>query len=387
MDILTRAELKQLMSNKQEWCVSIYMSTHRTGPETQQDPIRLKNLLKEAENQLSSRGVSTRDVQEILEPASNLLQDLDFWQHQSDGLAIFLSTNGVRRYRLPLNFEEFVAVEDHFYVKPLMPLFTGDGQFYILALSKNDIRLMNGTHYNVSEVDIGQLVGNLDEAIPSDNHQVNIQHHTSGSTGSASGGQSATFHGHGGGDGSDKDDLLRYFHLVDDALTEFLQGDEVPLVLAGVEYLLPIYKEANTYLNLVDSVITGNPDLLSVEELHKGAWEILGPVFQEAQDGAIAHYKQLAGQASEQVADTLEKIIPAAMNGRVEVLFVSAGMQQWGVFKPATNKIELHDQKESGDEHLVDLAVVQTYLKGGTVYVVEPEKVPSGTHAAAVLRY
>ena len=383
---LTRTELKQLMMKQKQWCVSIYLSTHRTGKETQQDPIRLKNLLKEAENQLSARGVSTRDMQEMLEPASNLLQDLVFWQHQSDGLAIFLSANGVRHYRLPLIFEELVTVEDRFYVKPLMPLFTGDGQFYILALSKNDIRLLNGTRYNVSEVDIGQLVGSLDEAISSDDHQVNLQHHTSGST-AASGGQPTTFHGHGGGDGSDKDDLLRYFHRVEDALTDFLQGDEVPLVLAGVEYLLPIYKEANTYPNLIDSVIMGNPDLLSEEELHKDAWDILGPFFQEAQDKAVAQYQQLAGQGSEQVADTLEKIIPAAINGRVEILFVSAGMQQWGVFNTTSNKIETHDQKESGDEHLVDLAVVQTYLKGGTVYVVEPEKVPGGTHAAAVLRY
>ncbi len=387
MDILTRAELKQLMIKEQQWCVSIYLSTHRTGTEGQQDPIRLKNLLKEAENQLSARGVSTRDAQKLLEPASNLLQDSDFWQHQSYGLAIFLSFNGVHSYRLPLNFEEWVAVEDYFYIKPLMPLFTGDGQFYILALSKNDIRLLNGTRYNVSEVDIGQLVGSLDEAISPDNHQVNLQLHTSGSTGAASGGKSATFHGHGGGDESNKDDLLRYFHLVEDALTEFLQGDEVPLVLAGVEYLLPIYKEANKYPNLIDRVIKGNPDLLSKEELHKSAWDILGPLFQEAQDEAAANYRQLAGQASKLAADTLEQIIPAAMNGRVETLFVSAGMQQWGVFHPTTNNIEVHDQKEPGDEHLLDLAVVQTYLQGGTVYVLKPEKVPGGTHTAAILRY
>jgi hypothetical protein len=52
-----------------------------------------------------------------------------------------------------------------------------------------------------------------------------------------------------------------------------------------------------------------------------------------------------------------------------------------------TNEIELHDPIESGDESLLDLAAVQTYLKGGLVYAVEPEKVPGGTTAAAVLRY
>ena len=387
MDILTRAELEQLMHKEQQWCVSIYMPAHRTGREAQQDPIRLKNLLGEAEKRLSARGVSTRDVQKMLEPASKFLQDSYFWQHQSDGLAIFLSSNRVRRYRLPLNFEEFVAVMDHFHIKPLLPLFTGDGQFYILALSQNEVRLLNGTRYSVSEVDIGQVVGSLAEAIPSDDHQASLQLHTSGSAGGMAGDGSVTFHGQGGGSESAKNDLLRYFRLVADGLTEFLQGDRVPLVVAGVEYLLPIYKEVNTYPNLIDMVIKGNPDLLSADELHKSAWDIIRPLFQAAQEEAVAHYQQLAGQASERVADTLEKIVPAAYHGRVETLFVAAGVQQWGVFNPVTNEIEVHDQIESGDEPLLDLAAVQTYLKGGIVYAVEPEKVPGGTSAAAVLRY
>lgn len=388
MDVLTRAQLEQLMRKEQQWCVSIYMPTHRTGPETQQDPIRLKNLLGEAEKHLAARGVSTRDVQKTLEPADKLLQDSDFWQHQSDGLAIFLSSKGVRHYRLPLDFEQLVVVIDHFHIKPLLPLFTGDGQFYILALSQNEVRLLNCTRDSVSEIGIGQIAGSLTDALPSDDHQASLQLHISGSLGGMSGESSVTFHGQGGGsDESAKNELLRYFHLVANGLTEFLQGEQVPLILAGVEYLLPIYKEANRYPNLIDMAIKGNPDLLSAAELHKSAWDIIGPRFQAAQEEAVAHYQQLAGQASERVADTLEKIIPAAYHGRVETLFVATGVQQWGVFDPVTNKIELHDQIQADDEPLLDLAAVQTYLKGGVVYAVEPEKVPGETSAAAVLRY
>jgi hypothetical protein len=388
MDIMTRAELEQLMNKEQQWCVSIYMPTHRAGREAQQDPIRLKNLLGEADKRLSDKGVGRRDIQKMLEPASKLLQDSYFWQHQSDGLAIFISPNRVRRYRLPLNFAELIDVTDHFHIKPLLPLFTGDGQFYILALSQNVVRLLNCTRDSVSEVDIGQVGGSLAEAIPSVNHQMSLQLHTSGSTGGVSGSGSVTFHGQAGGsDESAKNELLRYFRLVSDDLTEFLKGDQVPLVLVGVDYLLPIYKEANTYPNLIDTVIKGNPDLLRADELHKNAWEIIRPLFQAAQEEAVAHYQQLAGQASERVTDTLEKIVPAASDGRVETLFVAAGVQQWGVIDPVTSEIEIHDQIESGDESLLDLAVVQTYLKGGIVYAVEPEIVPGGTSAAAVLRY
>ena len=388
MDILTRAELEQLMRTEQQWCVSIYMPTHHTGVETQQDPIRLKNLLGEAERYLSGRGMGKRDVQYMLEPVSNLLQDSNFWQHQSDGLAIFLSPNRFSRYRLPLGFEEFVAVMDHFHIKPLLPLFTGDGQFYILALSQNEVRLLNGTRHSVSQVDIGQVGGSLAEAILSDGHQASLQIHSSGSTGGMTGGGSVTFHGQGGGsDEGGKSELLRYFRLISDGLTEFLQGDRVLLVLAGVEYLLPIYKEANTYPYLIDKVITGNPDALSADELHKSAWDIIEPHFQSAQEEAVADYRQLAGQASERAADSLEKIVPAASDGRIETLFIAAGAQHWGVFNLDSNEIELHAQMQPGDESLLDLAAVQSYLKGGIVYAVEPDKVPGGTTAAAVLRY
>ena len=49
-----------------------------------------------------------------------------------------------------------------------------------------------------------------------------------------------------------------------------------------------------------------------------------------------------------------------------------------GILNPVTNEIEIHDQIESGDEPLLDLAAVHTYMKGGTVYAVEPEMVPGG---------
>jgi hypothetical protein len=126
---------------------------------------------------------------------------------------------------------------------------------------------------------------------------------------------------------------------------------------------------------------------LRANELHKSAWNILEPHFQATQAEAVAQYQQLAGQTSERASDTFEKIVPAAYHGQVETLFIAAGIQQWGFFNPGTSEIEIHDQMETGDESLLELAAVQTYLKGGTVYTMASEKVPGRTSAAAVLRY
>ena len=92
MDILTKDELKTLIEHQDEASVSIFMPTHRVGRETQQDPIRLKNLLGEAKAQLTANGVRAPEARKWLEPAQALLEDQDFWQHQSEGLALFIAT-------------------------------------------------------------------------------------------------------------------------------------------------------------------------------------------------------------------------------------------------------------------------------------------------------
>ncbi len=103
MKVLSREELRTLIESPQQVKVSIYMPTHRTG-DIEQDPIRLKNLLRDAESQLISKEMHIPDAGELLKPAQKLLSDSYFWQHQGDGLAIFLSPDIFQYYRVPHSF-------------------------------------------------------------------------------------------------------------------------------------------------------------------------------------------------------------------------------------------------------------------------------------------
>jgi hypothetical protein len=388
MDILTGSELRTLTRKSEGWCVSIYMPTHQVGAEIQQDPIRLKNLLGEAEEALTLSGLRTPEAKELLEPAGRLLQDGLFWQRQSDGLAIFLSPEAFRYYRLPFDFKELVVVTDRFHVKPLLPLLSGDGRFYVLALSQGGIRLLQGTRYSVSEVDLEGLPKGLAETLGHNDPEKRFQFHTSTMTPGGKGKRPAIFHGHGVASADDpKDYILRYFHWVDEGLRDLLRDVKAPLVLAGVDYLLPIYKEANSYPYLVDKGVEGNPEDLRAEELHEQAWAIVQPLFLAAQKEAATRYKRLAGAGSEQASNDLKEVVPAAYHGRVETLFVAIGLQQWGTFDPATNAVQLHREVKPGDEDLLDFAAVHTLLNGGTVYAVELKKVPDEAPLAAVFRY
>jgi hypothetical protein len=361
----------------------MYMPTHRAGRETRQNPIRLKNLLREAEKQLIGEGLLSPEAEALLAPMESLLGDAYFRRHQSDGLAMFSSVGLFRHYTLPLAFDELVVVSRRFHVKPLLPLLTGDGRFYVLALSQNEVRFLESTRYSVREVELKGVPQGLAEALQYDDKERQLQFHTSTRVGR--GEQAAVFHGQGVGADDAKTDILRYFRQIDRRLSALLKGERAPLVFAGVDYLLPIYKEANKYAHLVDEGVLGSPDGVSAGELHDHAWAIVEPHFLKARDEACLRYEQLAG--TEQTSNKLAKVVTAAYQGRIEELFVAVGIQQWGIFEPGTHRVHHHREAEPGDEDLLDFAAVHTLLHGGTVYAVAPDQIPDNTFIAAVFRY
>jgi hypothetical protein len=164
-----------------------------------------------------------------------------------------------------------------------------------------------------------------------------------------------------------------------------LKEEQAPLVLAGVEYLLPIYREVNTYQYLLDGGITGNPEGLSSENLHRQAWAQVEPYFKREQEAAAARYRQLAGTGK--TSHDPKEIVPAAYHGRVESLFVAVGRQQWGDYDPGVNRVNLNSKAEPGSSDLLDLAATQTLLHGGSVFAVDPSDVPDEALLAAVFRY
>src|SRR5688572_6060726 len=168
MDLLTNENLEELATQTDGTYVSIYMPTTPIGRDTQQAYIRLKNLIKEAEQKLSERGLRTPEAVELLKPAEALIEDEEFWQHQSDGLALFFSKEKFYSYRLPLHFDEVVVVNKRFHLKPMLPLFTGDGQFFVLALSQNMIKLLQCSRDHVSEIELEGVPTSLDEALQFD---------------------------------------------------------------------------------------------------------------------------------------------------------------------------------------------------------------------------
>jgi hypothetical protein len=388
MDRLSKNVIKTLLEKHEGLCVSIFLPTSRGGLESQQDELRLRHQIRDTENRLVLENLRSTEIEKLLEPFNALLVDGGFWLHTIDGLAIFRTAEMFSYYRLPFGFKEQVIVSDHFYLKPLLPFLASGGRFYVLALSQNSIRLLEGTRFSIQELELPETVpANLAEALKYEEaeNEVSFYSSSSGALVGKGGRRATIFYGQGVGHDYSKDHLLRYFQQIDRGLHELLKDESAPMVLAGVEYLFPIYQQANTYPHLLHQGLPGNPDRLSSDMLHAEAWEVVEPYFQSVQEKAAAQYRDNVGTA--RTSNDIREIMPAAYYGQIGSLFVAIDQELWGHYDPTSNTIHVHKEARFRDDDLLDEAATQTILHGGSVYVVEQAKIPGESVLAAVFRY
>ena len=86
-----KATLKSLKTTRGNPAVSIFVKTHRTHPENEQDSIALKNQLKVAEDRITNEH-DKRTSDKILELIHAKTDELDH-NYNLDTLAIFANEN------------------------------------------------------------------------------------------------------------------------------------------------------------------------------------------------------------------------------------------------------------------------------------------------------
>ena len=391
MNSLSVPEIKTLMEVQNAPCVSIFLPTHRkAGPEMQEDPLRLRNQLREAERMLLTRGTDSRQIEALWKPVESLFTTREIWSHPQDGLAVLRAPDWFSFYQLPYSVKEQVVVGEHFYLKPLLPFLTSQKCFYILALSQNEIRLLEATRYSIKAIELPSLVPtSLAEIMKRHEAENEIESHSSasGATIGKGGRRPAVFHGQGVGTDDEKSHILRYFQEIDRGLHELLHDKSAPLVLASVDFLLPIYREANTYPYLLPEGIPGNPDRQKVRDeiLLERAWPLVESSVLHEQQEALAQFEE--GKGTDRASNNVSEIVPAAYDGRVKDLFLAIDQEQWGSYEPAAYTMHMHELAEASDEDLLDLAARQTLLHSGSIYALTQENMPGRSLLAAVYRY
>ena len=372
MTTLTKEVFQTLSQVERPFCATIYLPTHRAGEPALQhaDAKALKQQHKILKEQLEKEAMPASAVESFLLPLENLLNDSGFWRKQAEGLAIFIANEQFEHYTLPFAPEPQLFLANKYYLLPLLPLFAEDGPYVVLNLSLEGVRMFRGSRYTFSEEDIAAWVPKNIEAVAGSDYEPRNTHVRSVPAMQ----QGASYHGYGEGKDDRKTEIVNYIREVEKGISKKLSGEVAPLVLTGTDYLIAMYKHANSYLHLNAESLPGNQQHTEIEELHQRTWELVANSFSAPK---LEHRERfLQFQDTPQTSTDIGEILPAAIYGKVEALFVRKNSDIWGIYNPVKAEVEIDAGPGRANTSLSELAAVQTFLQGGHVYLSPPEEMP-----------
>jgi|SRR5665213_675742 len=270
----SQEDLKELKDFNEPYCVTIYAPFIGETGGISANKLQFKNLLREAERRLTVEGIEPRTVRKTTARARDLLRQNKFWHLRDAGLAFFMHPEFFRHYQLPdYDLPAHVTVEQGFDIEPLLKLLENDELYYVLSVSHKHVRLYQGGHYKIKEVKLKNLPASLKDDLRLDEYEHWAETHTISPD--SFGHEQEAFHGQNNQKEIDEEELFQFFRHIDSRLHKLLRSKKVPLIFAGVSYLMPIYKKANTYRYLVPQAIEGSPDCKGVNLLRREAWSLL----------------------------------------------------------------------------------------------------------------
>jgi hypothetical protein len=268
-------------------------------------------------------------------------------------------------------------------MSPLVPFIVRPEYFYLLDIHKKFPRLYRADALGIELLQIEEMPTGVDDVVHFEEKEDDELTRAGG--GSKSGG-GMNFHGLGGGQPDEKDNIALYLEEVDDTIwKKYLNRENVPLLLAGLEFVIPIYRSVSDYKYIWPEALTGNYQYQQVNDLYEEAMQVMKPYFEQPLKRALEDYGNKSATAL--TSTNVNLIIPATYYSRVSHLFVKKGSRIWGTFNEQDNKLDILD-KESGEiDDLIDKAVVKTIQNGGEVYFMEANEMPEPGELAAILRY
>lgn len=381
---LTNETLTALLATTETPCISLYQPTHRQHPESQQDPIRFRNLIKEIQTTLHSTQ-DTAVVSELLAPLSYLAANEDFWNQSTDGVAVFVAPGLFKVFRLQRTVPELSVVADSFHTKPLRRFLQSMDRYQLLGLSLQGVKLYEGNRDGLHAIEFAPGVPDADGVVPGQELTGDLE---TGATQAAGGSASrANPHTHGGRQNESGNDESGFFREIDRVVLEqHSRPSGLPLILAALPEHHGVFHELSHNPFLLPEGITNNPDALSTTELCERAWQIFEPQYQ-SRLSALADEYEIAKSAGLGL-DELHQIAEAAVAGRIGTLLIEADRQINGRIHPGTGNLHLEapDSDDLTDDLLDDLGEWVQKM-GGRVMVIPNGLMPTTTGAAATCRY
>jgi len=379
---ITKVKLLELLTDHESPCISLYMPTHRSHPENQQDPIRYRNMLRSLETSLSEK-YDKREVQTLLEKFERIAKDAQFWNHRTEGLAIFASSEMFQIFDLQRSVKELLVVADSFHTKPLLRQLQSADRFQVLSVNRHTAKLYEGNRDGLDEIELADGVPRtLEDAL---GDELTEPHLTVGSYGGGLGGP-AMHHGHGQKKDEVDLDNERFFRVIAAALLEHhSRPSGLPMILAALPEHHSLFRKVSRNPFLLDEGIEMDPQGISMERLRAEAWRLMEPKYKARLASLVAEFQE--AQSKQLGAADLTDVAQALVAGRIRMLLVEADRQIPGKLDVATGRIEFTNLGNPDVDDLLDDLAEQTLKRGGDVVIVPADQMPTHSGLAAIFRF
>lgn len=361
---MNRDELKKVMSYRSYPSVTILAPTHRTSPANKQDPITIKNLVKEAVTRLNQE-FSQRDIQPVIDRIESIVSSIDYTR-TADSMAIFACRDFSARYDLPVTVKEQVIIDETFATRSLVYATSRNPRYLVLALSEKPTRLFDvflDTPVEISNGDFPAFFIDNEENAPRPTGEiVNMSSYRD-------------------------EQYNKFFKKIDKALASLIKDTKIPLVITGVERYLSYYKEITELNNHIAGEIKGSYDKSSPHELAKLTWPVMENYIAKNKSELLKKLEDAVG--SGHFSSGVDQVWNTAFEGRGLILLVEEGFQFPAVISE-DNRI-LSPAEDSTSPGIVDDAVdeiiEEVISRGGEVHFVDKDDLKLHNRIAMILRY
>lgn len=338
-------------------CVSILLPTHRTAPDNKQDPILLKNLIREAERRLKDEFENSVSG-ELVSKLTQMAGDYNF-QTSLDGLALYVCQETQETIRFPLPVKERIVINGTFATRDLYRSMHHQEAYFILHLQPNEAKLYDAYGDRISTEVRNEGFPYLNDVPEPDDEPENPFD-------------------------AEETRTRTFLRRTDKRLQDFLMEHAARMVVVASEPLQAILKEVTEDKNVFIGYTTP-PEQPNLSDLSKKAWVVVEDWIGSEKERAK---EELVDAVNDQrFASDLNDIWRAVNEGRGDILLVEKGYFQPAHFKEGHISLDEPEDASGRIDDIVDEIIELCIEKRGTVVFIPDGELPTFDRIGLITRY
>ena len=357
--------------------ISIYVDTHIKKPDRLENPIRFKNLVKEAQASLKDK--EFKGFKDLFSLFKEMEEDALFWEGATESMAILGDEEECIVYKLPVNVKSLAIVSDSFYIKPLLRSFQSNGHYHVLGLNRDNFVLFEADRYGITEIPVDARDATMEGVLGTEKTAPHLSV-------ASIGGDQSMYHGHGGAKDERKVDQEKFFrHVGTFVLEQYSKKQKIPLILVSPDEHQGEFRKLSKNNYLIDEGIKIDGDALDKKSLYEKVQDVIQELFKKELKDRMATFSE--AHAKDLGSDDVVQIGRAIAEGKVASLYLEENTVHPGRFDPQLGTVvqgEIADPRV-GDVY-DDMAEV-VLSRGGEVLILEKDEMPTERDLAAVYRY